>query len=38
MNETAIRDRYTPRQYFKKLIDQGYEAYEASARVNALFN
>lgn len=38
MNNDTIRNKYTPRQYFKKLIAEGYEAYEASAKVEAIFN
>jgi hypothetical protein len=37
MHHATIRSKYTARQYFKKLIGQGYEAYEASAIVNGIF-
>lgn len=37
MNEQAIQDRYTPRQYFNKLIKQGHSADYASSLVNAVF-
>ena len=35
-NET-IRDRYTPRQYFQKLIREGHDATHASSIVAAIF-
>jgi hypothetical protein len=38
MNNDTIRARYTPRQYHKHLVNQGYEAVEASQIVNAIFN
>lgn len=38
MNNATIIKRFTPRQYHKHLVSQGYEAVEASQIVNAIFN
>lgn len=37
MNNDTIRRKYSPRQYFQKLTREGYDAFEASAKVNAIF-
>ncbi|WP_432473699.1 hypothetical protein [Amphritea sp. HPY] len=37
MNNDTIRSKYTARQYFKKLIGEGYAADHASSLVNAVF-
>lgn len=37
MTNESIRNKYTPRQYFNKLVREGYEADYASSVVNGIF-
>lgn len=37
MKAAPIAKRYTPRQYFNKLIKEGHDAYHASSLVRAVF-